>query len=129
MPACPTCPCSSSDPARDELRRALAHQPWTHGIREQEFKARHNLGCLAYYAGQLPEAIRLMREADDVDAPVSRARAKHDLALCLLEAGLLDQAHETLRAALGEARSAPPADRAGRHAASTSPGARCCATT
>ena len=28
---------------------------------------RHNLGCLEYYAGRLPEAIRLMREADEMD--------------------------------------------------------------
>ena len=75
-----------------------------HGLVEQEFKARHNLGCLEYYAGRLPEAIRLMREADEMDVPVGRVRAQHDLALVLLEVGLLDQARETLTRALDEAR-------------------------
>jgi tetratricopeptide (TPR) repeat protein len=91
-------------PARAELERALA-LTLEHDLPEQEFKARHNLGCLEFYAGHLPEAIRLMRSADEVDAPVARARAKRDLAQVLLEAGLLDQARETLREALGEARA------------------------
>ncbi|HET8766162.1 MAG TPA: CHAT domain-containing protein [Pedococcus sp.] len=90
------------DPARDELERALAIAV-AEGVPEQEFKARHNLGCLAFYAGRLPEAITLMREADAMEAPVGRVRAQHDLALVLLEAGLLDEARETLARALGEA--------------------------
>lgn len=90
------------DPAREELERALAIAV-AEGVPEQEFKARHNLGCLAFYAGRLPEAITLMREADAMEAPVGRVRAQHDLALVLLEAGLLDQARETLARALGEA--------------------------
>ncbi|GAB3440133.1 CHAT domain-containing protein [Phycicoccus ginsengisoli] len=92
------------EPARAELEQALATAV-AEGIPEQEFKARHNLGCLAYYAGRLPEAITLMREADAMEAPVGRVRAQHDLALVLLEAGLLDQARETLTRALGAARS------------------------
>ena len=91
-------------PARTELERALA-LTLEHDLPEQEFKARHNLGCLEFYAGHLPEAIRLMRSADEVDAPVARARARQDLAQVLLEAGLLDQARETLGDALGEARA------------------------
>ena len=75
-----------------------------HGLTEQEFKARHNLGCLEYYAGRLPEAIELMREADEMTVPVGRVRAQHDLALVLLEVGLLDQARETLTRALDETR-------------------------
>ena len=91
-------------PARADLTTALELSV-EHGFAEQEFKARHNLGCLEYYAGRLPEAIRLMREADEVDALVARARARQDLAQVLLEAGLLDQARDTLAGALGEARA------------------------
>ena len=91
-------------PARAELDRALALS-LEHGLAEQEFKARHNLGCLEFYAGHLPDAIALMRAADEVDAPVARARAKQDLAAVLLEAGLLDQARDTLVDALDGART------------------------
>ena len=91
-------------PARTELERALALS-LEHDLPEQEFKARHNLGCLEFYAGHLPEAIRLMRSADEVKASVPRARARQDLAQVLLEAGLLDQARETLGDALIEAQS------------------------
>ncbi|KRE56241.1 CHAT domain-containing protein [Phycicoccus sp. Soil748] len=91
-------------PARTELERALALS-LEHDLPEQEFKARHNLGCLEFYAGHLPQAIALMRAADEVDAPVARARAKQDLAAVLLEAGLLDQARDTLVDALGRARA------------------------
>ena len=91
-------------PARAELERALALS-LEHDLPAQEFKARHNLGCLEFYAGHLPEAIALMRAADEVDAPVARARAKQDLAAVLLEAGLRDQARETLVDALGSARA------------------------
>lgn len=90
-------------PARTELRTALEISV-EHGLVEQEFKVRHNLGCLEYYAGRLPEAIRLMREADEMDVQVGRVRAQHDLALVLLEVGLLDQARETLTRALDEAK-------------------------
>ena len=91
------------DEARTQLHDALAIAVAEH-VPEQEFKARHNLGCLEFYAGNLPEAIALMRAADDVDAPVTRARAKQDLAQVLLESGLLSQARQTLLGALGEAR-------------------------
>ena len=92
------------DEARTQLHDALAIAV-TERVPEQEFKARHNLGCLEFYAGNLPEAITLMRAADDVDAPVPRARAKQDLAQVLLESGLLSQARQTLLGALGEAHS------------------------
>lgn len=91
--------------AREDLDRALRLSA-EHGLRDQEFKARHNLGCLEYYAGRLPTAIELMREADEMDVSVDRVRAQHDLALVLLEAGLLRQARETLLRALAEARRA-----------------------
>lgn len=92
------------EPARGELRDAL-QLAVEHHSPEQEFKARHNLGCLEFYAGRLPEAIALMREADEMDVPVDRARAKHDLALVLLEAGLVNQARQSLTAALDQARA------------------------
>ena len=90
-------------PARGDLRSALEIST-EHGLADQQFKVRHNLGCLEYYAGRLPEAIRLMREADEMDVQVGRVRAQHDLALVLLEVGLLDQARETLTRALDSAR-------------------------
>ena len=90
-------------PARADLMTALEIST-EHGLVNQQFKVRHNLGCLEYYAGHLPEAIRLMREADEMDVQVGRVRAQHDLALVLLEVGLLDQARVTLTRALDEAR-------------------------
>jgi tetratricopeptide (TPR) repeat protein len=90
-------------PARVDLLTALEIST-EHGLTDQLFKVRHNLGCLEYYAGRLPEAIRLMREADEMDVQVGRVRAQHDLALVLLEVGLLDQARVTLTSALDEAR-------------------------
>ncbi|WP_406833008.1 CHAT domain-containing protein [Pedococcus sp. KACC 23699] len=91
------------DQARAQLQEAL-DTAVAERVPEQEFKARHNLGCLEFYAGNLPGAISLMRSADEVDAPVARARAKQDLAQVLLESGLLRQARQTLLGALDEAR-------------------------
>lgn len=68
------------------------------------FKATHNLGCAAYIAGDLPEALRLMVAADEMPVEVARERAQLDLGAVLLEAGLVDQARETLTVALGAAR-------------------------
>lgn len=68
------------------------------------FKATHNLGCAAYVAGNLPEALRLMTLADSMPVDVARERAKIDLGAVLLEAGLVDQAREALSAALDSAR-------------------------
>jgi len=56
------------------------------------FKATHNLGCLEYVAGNLPEALHLMREADTMPVEVDRGRARLDRARVLADAGLLDQA-------------------------------------
>lgn len=64
---------------------------------EMVFKARHNLGCLEYFAGDLPAAIRLMRQADDMDVDVDRVRGRHDLGKVLLEAGLVGEATVLLR--------------------------------
>ncbi len=70
-----------------------------------EFKARHNLGCLEYFAGRLPTAISLMRAADAMPVDIDRVRAKHDYGQVLLEAGLVDEARVQLEDALERARS------------------------
>ena len=75
-----------------------------HGLAEQEFKARHNLACLAFVDGDLPRALVLMREADAMEASVLRDRARLDHAEVLLEAGLVDGARTVLGDALVAAR-------------------------
>ncbi|PVG83319.1 hypothetical protein DDE18_08470 [Nocardioides gansuensis] len=91
------------DAGRRDLLAALQlseEQGWP----EMVFKARHNLGCLEYFAGNLPAAIRLMREADDMDVEVDRVRARHDLGRVLLEAGLVAPAVRLLEEAARTAR-------------------------
>jgi tetratricopeptide (TPR) repeat protein len=86
-------------PGRRALRRAL-EVATTEELAIHRFKATHNLGCLEYVAGNIPEALRLMREADTMPVDVDRARARLDRARVLADAGLLDQAEEDLRSAL-----------------------------
>ncbi len=74
------------------------------GLLDQEFKARHNLACLAFVDGDLPRALLLMREADAMDAAVARDRARLDHAEVLLEAGLVNDARTALGEALAAAR-------------------------
>lgn len=85
-----------------ERARAIAEE---HHLPVHLFKATHNLGCAAYIAGELPAALRLMTTADAMPVEVARERARLDLAAVLLEAGLVDQARETLTAALDTARA------------------------
>ena len=59
---------------------------------------------IAFVDGDLPRALRLMREADRMDASVARDRARLDHAEVLLEAGLVDRAREILGEALATAR-------------------------
>lgn len=75
-----------------------------HSLVDQEFKARHNRAVVAFVDGDLPRALVLMREADAMDAAVSRDRARLDHAEVLLEAGLVDKARSALEDALGAAR-------------------------
>ncbi|MGN0063948.1 MAG: hypothetical protein ACI379_06875, partial [Nocardioides sp.] len=92
------------EPGRRDLLAALElslEQDWP----EMVFKARHNLGCLEYFAGNLPAAIGLMRAADAMDVEVERVHARHDLARVLLEAGLLSQAVALLEEAAATART------------------------
>ncbi len=75
-----------------------------HGFRPQEFKARHNLGCVAYLSGDIPGALRLMAEAAAMDSGVGMARAHLDHAKVLLDAGLVDEAERVLLRGLEAAR-------------------------
>ena len=76
-----------------------------HHLVDQEFKARHNRAVVAFVDGDLPRALVLMRQADAMDAAVSRDRARLDHAEVLLEAGLVDGARSALEEALVAARS------------------------
>ena len=76
-----------------------------HHLVDQEFKARHNRAVVAFVDGDLPRALVLMRQADAMDAAVSRDRARLDHAEVLLEAGLVDGARSALEDALVAARS------------------------
>ncbi|MFL6152334.1 MAG: CHAT domain-containing protein [Ornithinibacter sp.] len=90
--------------AEADLTRA-AEIAGANGFAEQEFKARHNLACLAFVDGDLARALVLMRVADRMDAAVSRDRARLDHAEVLLEAGLVDRARSVLHDALETARA------------------------
>ncbi len=92
-----------SSEAESDLSRAAGIAA-DHGLVDQEFKARHNLACLAFVDGDLPRALVLMRAADRMDAVVARDRARLDHAEVLLEAGLVDQARDALGDALEVAR-------------------------
>lgn len=72
------------------LRRARAA-----GFARLAFKAEHNLGHLAFYAGRLPEALARMEAAADT-LPGRRPIALLDRAQVLLEAGLVAVADATL---------------------------------
>jgi tetratricopeptide (TPR) repeat protein len=90
--------------AEVDLTRA-AEIAAANGFADQEFKARHNLACLAFVDGDLARALVLMRTADRMDAAVSRDRARLDHAEVLLEAGLVDKARSVLDDALESARA------------------------
>jgi len=86
------------DDARDDLARAadLAASAEAPGM---EFMARHNRGYVEYLRGDLPAALSLMASADAMDVAVSRSVSLLDQARVLLEAGLLDEAADSLRRA------------------------------
>lgn len=95
---------SHTDAAQRDLSRA-ARTAAQQGLVNQEFKARHNLACLAFVDGDVPRALVLMRTADRMDVAVARDRARLDHAEVLLEAGLVNDARATLGEALVSARS------------------------
>ncbi len=63
------------------------------------FMARHNLGYVEFLRGDLPAALSLMDAADAMQVDVSRSVAQLDRARVLLEAGLLDDALDSLTTA------------------------------
>ncbi|WP_270888849.1 CHAT domain-containing protein [Pedococcus sp. 5OH_020] len=85
--------------ARRDFARAreVAHAA---GLEAQEYMAAHNLGFAAYLAGDMPDALRLMGEADTLAAEVSRAVPYLDRGRVLLEAGLESEAEAVLTTAL-----------------------------
>jgi len=91
------------DQGRTDLSHA-AELAAEHGLRAQEFKARHNLGCVAHLAGDIPGALRLMGEAADMNVDVGLAQAHLDHGKALLDAGLIDEAEEVLDRGLDAAR-------------------------
>ena len=91
------------DEGRGDLDRALEIAV-DHGFAAQEYKARHNLGCVAYLAGDIPGALALMREAAEMPVDITTARGLLDLGKVLLDAGLSDEAEEVLERGLVAAR-------------------------
>ena len=91
------------DEGRADLDEALALAV-EHGLPAQEYKARHNLGCLAYLAGDIPGALTLMREASEMPVDITTARGLLDLGNVLLDAGLIDEAETVLERGLAAAR-------------------------
>lgn len=90
--------------ARADLEEAL-RLAGAEGRVDREFKALHNLGCLAYAEGDLPRALQLMDHADSLPADVSRARARLDHAQVFIEAGLVDRARALLEEVFVAARA------------------------
>ncbi|MBV1778024.1 CHAT domain-containing protein [Paeniglutamicibacter sp. ABSL32-1] len=93
----------SLDEAAGDLR-AAAHLG--SGLPAYRFMALHNLGFVQYLRGDLPAALRLMAQADELEADVDRSVARHDRARVLLEAGLIEEAAELFDTAVKELRLA-----------------------
>lgn len=81
--------------ARHDLSRS-AELAARHGLRVEEFKARHNLGYLEFLAGNLAMALKSMDEAKAINAEVSLAVWLLDRARVLLEAGLHRESDDSL---------------------------------
>ncbi len=69
------------------------------GLDRFAYMALHNRGFVEYLRGDLPAALRLMDEADRLEAPVDRGIAHLDRGRVLIEAGLVTDAWETLQTA------------------------------
>ena len=91
------------DLGRADLEAAVALAV-EHSLPLEEFKARHNLGCLAYLAGDIPGALHLLGEAAEMDVDITTARGHLDHGKVLLDAGLVDEAEEVLQRGLVAAR-------------------------
>ncbi len=70
------------------------------GLGALEFLAVHNQGYAEFIRGDLPAALTLMEQADAMDVEVDRGIALLDRARVLLEAGLVEEAHEVLACAM-----------------------------
>jgi len=75
------------------------------------FMAVHNEGYAHFLLGDVARALSLMKAADAMEVDVERGIARLDRARVMLEAGLVDEAHELLDAAAREvAASGSPHD-------------------
>jgi len=81
--------------ARQDLTRCaeLAAQ---HGLRVEEFKARHNLGYLEFLSGNLALALKTMDDVLALEVEVSLGVALLDRSRVLLEAGLHKESDDAL---------------------------------
>jgi tetratricopeptide (TPR) repeat protein len=70
-----------------------------HGLAVEQAKARHNMGEVEFFAGNLAAALRLMDSANALGADVSRAVSLVDRSRVLIEAGLHREADDALREA------------------------------
>ena len=84
-----------------DAARVLAEEE---GLDDLRFKAIHNRGCLAFVRSDLPRALVLMREADELPVDVARDRSRLDQAQVLIAAGLVDRAKSLLEGALAGAQ-------------------------
>ncbi len=83
------------------------------GLDRFAYMALHNRGYVEFLRGDLPAALRLMDEADRLEAPVDKGIAHLDRGRVLIEAGLVTDAWEALqtaRSSLAEAGLEAEAD-------------------
>lgn len=90
--------------SRDVSEAALLAE--SDGMAALRFLAMHNQGYIEFMIGNLPSALALMERADAMDVDVDRAIARLDRARVMLEAGLIDEAHQVLLTALDGAAEA-----------------------
>ena len=90
--------------ARIDFQRA-AERAQANQLPVEELKARHNLGCVEFYAGNLALALREMDLAQRLSGDVSQAVFHLDRAKVLIEAGLHREADAALLEAHGFFRS------------------------
>lgn len=81
--------------ARQDLTRC-AELAAEHGLRVEEFKARHNLGYLEFLSGNLALALKTMDDVLALEVEVSLGVALLDRSRVLLEAGLHKESDDSL---------------------------------
>ncbi len=92
------------DATRDLAEAArLAEGPEMASLR---FMAIHNQGYAEFLLGNFPAALTLMEQANTMEVDVDRAIARLDRARVMLEAGLIDEAHEVLTDAVSQTSAA-----------------------